>query len=422
MRRWIFFFVVFPAALAWGDLSWEYELAVAGNDWPTAAELAMRLHAEEPGRVDLLGKIAQARLREGKVDESLKWLERWEASDTAAKAERLALRGEWTLAKGDQAAARGFWLRSYEEKPIEEVAERLVEEKYWGADERELFEQWMRRVAADFTLVKAIRVAAEAAVRQRDWSEVQRLVDTLNDAGWRSAMAAAAGLERAMKKRELLRRHDEAVRDLDSGLAYARRGHLFSEVALVQLASEDAAEALRRSPKMMLPRITLAVCHMRRGRHVEVQALQVVARRANQRISEEQRLLLDRLDHAASQAVVAPETYVQRAVVLAACGQHYLALQDLAAAGPAAENSAEGWACWGDCLLKQRKVDEAKTAYEKALALVAEHEPAWAGLGRIAWQRADYAEAVKRYGWLSERYPENEDYGEAFLRARERLR
>lgn len=406
-----------------GDHAERYEEAVSRQDWSTAAEVGIRWLGEAPAETRVLGLVARARFQEGDLSGAEVWLERWEASaKDAPTAAMLALRGELARVREEPDKARRDWMRSYELKVDADVARRLMDLDYWGGVDRELYEHWMARVAADFQFVAAVEVTAESLIRQRNWSQVQHLTRTLNEMGTAPAMRTAASLEPVLESRETLRQHDTAVRDLNSGLALARRAHFFLQYELNQLAMEDAEEALVRAPRMVLPRFTQARVHARRGERDKIRVLRVVTQKNHAVLSEEAQASLDRLDHLVSQKVVAPESFLQRALVLASSGQPFLAAQDLVVAGPAMRSSADGLACQAEVFIAERRVAEARQAYEKALEIDGAHRASWAGLAKLAMARADYPEAIRRYQWLTQNEPDDEAFAARIAEARERTR
>lgn len=407
-------------ATTYGDFAKAYKDAYSSQDWTTAAEVAQRWLQEDSSQLALNGRIAEARLRSGQLEDSESWLARWESTAEILTSEMLALRGELAQARDEPSLARDLWTRSYEKQPDVDVARRLTNRNLWGADERTLYESWMKRVSADFQFVVAMRVTGEAAVRARDWEGLSKVIGILNDLSTSSAMRAAATFESLAVKE--LAPHDAAVRDQASGLALARRAHFFLTQQLKQLAMEDATEALARAPRMVLPKITLAQCKNRYEDDEEIRALGVVTIEERTQLPPETRLAIDRLDHAVSQPVIDPEVFLKRALALASCGQYYLALDDLTAAGPTMEQSADGLACQGECLLTQRKNDAAKQAFEQALFIDPNHSQAYSKLAVLATQRADYAEAIERYRWLVARSPDDKILAQGLRDAQSRLR
>lgn len=415
-------FLLSPVIAAEGDFAEIYREARERQDWTTAAEAAIRWLEADPGRTHLAGEIAKARLLEGDLEAAESWLEKWEATVPEVSAGMLALRGELAHARDKPMEARDFWLRSYERQADSTVARRLMDRRLWEPEERSEYESLMNHVVGEFQFTGAIRVAAEAAIRERDWDKVAKWAAALNEAGTRPAMKVAAHLEQAMGAKKQLLAHDDAIRDLDSGLGHARRGHFFLTLDLFQLALEDATEALARSPRMVLPKITLALCQVQWNNQAAARDLRVVIVNEQAQIPDASRLRLDRLDHEVSQDDVVPEMFLKRALVLASCGQPYLALDDLNAAGPELEDSAEGWVCRGQIHMAMREPAAAKDAFDEALARDNAHQGAWAGLAQLAMDRADYAEAIERYRWLLKRNPGNEEYKVALRLAEARRR
>ena len=403
-----------------GDLQQAYEEALARGDWATAAETAIRRLEANPEQVEIHGHIAQARWRGGDREGCELWLKRWETAGGQPAAEMLTLQGELARADGNLGEAQALWLRSYEEKADAVVARRLTNRDLWK-EERLLYESWMTRVANDFQFVDALRVSAEAAVRGRRWEELAVLIDVLNELGTRSAMKEAAAFENVVAAKALLAEHDEAIGQQASGPSLSRRAQFFLTHELLELASEDARAALARCPRLVLPKITLAVCHFRRSEYDAVRTLRVITRGNLKPLSEKRRSAIDNLDETICQSVVSPRVYLDRALELASSRQTFLALDDLEAAGPGLRDSAVGWALRGKCLSAQGDAQGAMQAFKRALEKDPENVRAWAGLASLAMARADYAEAIQRYQWLTVHAPEG-GFDSRLERARERFR
>ena len=255
---------------------------------------------QTPSQAALLGDIAHARLQQNEVDDCAKWLARWEASVDQPTAAMLALRGDLARSQDKRAEAREHWVASFELAPSQEVARSLTDSDLWDDVDRTDYESTMARVAKNYHFVQALKVTTEAAVRERDWTRCLQRIETLNNLGTQSGMSTAAIFEAVVGQREVLAQHDARVKNEHSGLNYARRADLFRAQQLLQLAIEDARKARSLAPRMVLPRITLALCLAAQKHEEELTNLRVVVRKNQALLDEKTRLALDKLDHAAS--------------------------------------------------------------------------------------------------------------------------
>jgi len=225
-----------------------------------------------------------------------------------------------------------------------------------------------------------------------------------------------------LEQRQLLAQHDAHLTEEESGLGYARRANFFREHQILQLAIEDARKARALAPRMVLPRITLALCLAARGQVEELGELRVVVKDNQALIDKEIRLVLDKLDHAASASIVEPKVFLDRAAALAEAHQPYLALDDLELAGPALKSSAKGWISIGNCRAVTDDLEGAQQAFEEALNHDASSSAAWKALADLAMERADYSQAIRRLTWLAEHEPDSAEYRKQLAIAKARLR
>ena len=231
------------------DLPSTYDAAKKQRDWSTAAETAIRSLEKDPSQHTLFGGIAEARLHQNDLEDCAKWLARWEATVDQPTAEMHALRGELALSNQNLREARSYWEKSYELAPSQNVARRLTDPDLWKEDERPAYESLMVNVASSYPLTQALKIASEAAIRNRDWAHCQERVNTLNELGTQSGMSTAAALEAILEQRQLLAQHDAHLTEKESGLGYARRANFFREHQILQLAIEDARKALAEAEK-----------------------------------------------------------------------------------------------------------------------------------------------------------------------------
>ena len=173
---------------------------------------------------------------------------------------------------------------------------------------------------------------------------------------------------------------------------------------------------------MILPRITLALCYKESANLDAIQKLQVIAVDKRLYLSRKNREALDQLDHALSQGVVEPSTFLERACVLTHIQQPYLALDDFALAKPVLGKSAKGLTCFGKCQLETGDADAAKAAFEKALIQDPEYAKAWHHLAHLAMEQADYPNAIKGFTWLANHSPEDKTYYKQLALAQARNR
>ena len=392
------------------------------QDWSTTAETAIRWLEKDPSQAALLEDIAHARLQQNEVDDCAKWLARWEASVDQPTAAMLALRGDLARLQDNRAEAREHWVASFELAPSQEVARSLSDSDLWNDVDRTDYESTMARVAKNYHFVQALKVTTEAAVRERDWTRCLQRIETLNNLGTQSGMSTAAIFEAVVGQREVLAQHDARVKNEHSCLNYARRADFFRAQQLLQLAIEDARKARSLAPRMVLPRITLALCLAAQKHEEELTNLRVVVRKNQALLDEKTRLALDKLDHAASESLVKPMIFLDRALVLASTSQPYLALDDLELAGPALKASAKGWTCLGKCRAIAEDTTGAQQAFEEALKQDATHADAWEALANLAMDRADYPEAIRRLTWLVKHAPDPSPFSKQRATAEARLR
>ncbi len=410
------------SSFARADLADAYWQARDQFDWATAAERAQRWLEADPSQQHLLGAIAEARLQLGDSDACETWLARWEATVDTPTAPMRALRGELAWARDEREEARVHWLESYALAKDLDVARRLLSPQLWAPEERAQYETMMKRVADDYRFVAAMDVAGEAAVRERDWQTVEGLINRLNQGGTRSGMKTAASFEALLREREALRALDDAIATGGNAQARARRADFFFNHERYQLAWEDTTLALTQAPRAVLPKLTLARLHARNHRHEEIRALRVVTQNDHAILDTHERLTLEEADGALSQKLISPDAFLHRALLLAQAKQPFLALDDLKAAGPALEKSAAGYHCQALCFLAHQQKQSAFEAFHQALEVDPNHEGAWAGLAKLAMERADYTEAIDRYQWLVQHHPKHARYQQELAKASARLR
>ena len=398
-----------------------YDAAKKRHDWSTIAETAIRWLEKDPNQHALMGSIAAARLHQSDLQDCAKWLARWEASVDQPTAEMFALRGELALANQNLVTARASWEQSYKLAPSQQVARRLTDPDLWSKDERTVYESMMIQVCSNYHFVQAIEVANEAAIRERNWERCQEHIKNLNELGTQSGMSAAATFEAILEQRPMLAQQDAAIAKEETGLSYARRADFFRSHRMLQLAIEDARNSRSLAPRMVLPRITLALCLAARGQEEELSDLRVVVKNKQALIDKKARSVLDKLDHAASQSIVEPHVFLDRAVALASANQPYLALDDLKLAGPALKNSTKGWICVGHCRAVTDNTEGAQQAFEEALKHDANSPEAWEALADLAMERADYPQAIRRLTWLVDHKPDSHQFSKQLAIAKARL-
>ncbi len=399
------------------------EEAKSRQDWVSLAEMLTRQLEKTPDWHDLKGELAKAYLKQGDWERCEAWIEKWETHDSISAAGRLHLLGRLAWDREQPGLARDHWIASYFTHPTIDAARSLTHVRIWEGIDPVRHEAWMKRIAQHFPLVKALSVTAMATVRDRDWPRLRNMIRTLNGQATRDAMREAARFENVVKHVNAVNNADKAFKRLNEGAALANRARLWLYLQCTPLAEEDAKRAREVGPRRVLPQLALAACYHNRGDDEAVQALQVVTKEDLTNLGDDAWETLTLLDDRANAATVAPKTYLDRANLLERLKQPYLALKDLQSYRDAGEESAVALVCEGRCLQQTGAAHDARTAFEKALNADGEIVGAWRGLAELAMQRADYAEAIKRYRWLASHDPnKNNDHEERLAVCQSRIR